>query len=204
LHIEFLVEEPSAEKVLSYLVPRMISPDMTMAIHPHQGKQHLLRTLPGRLRSYASWLPPDWRIVVLIDADNQDCRKLKQQLESAAGMNGLITKSAVSTGTPFHVINRLAIEELEAWFFGDIQAVHTAYPRLPSSLSKRARYRNPDNIIGGTWEALERELKRSGYFPTGLPKIAVAGDIAPYMDPARNTSHSFQLFRQGLLDLVNQ
>lgn len=51
---------------------------------------------------------------------------------------------------PFQVLNRLAIEELEAWFFGDVAALHSAYPRVPSTLGRRSRYRDPDAIRGGT------------------------------------------------------
>jgi hypothetical protein len=100
------------------------------------------------------------------------------------------------------VLNRLAIEELEAWFFGDVGALRAAYPGIPSSLGERANYRDPDAIRGGTWEALERELQRAGHHREGLAKIKAAQEIAAHMAPERNRSRSFQAFRQGLLDLV--
>ncbi|MEB3342659.1 hypothetical protein [Okeania sp.] len=49
--------------------------------HSFQGKQDLLSKLPGRLKGYKKWIPNDWIIIVLLDRDNQDCQKLKQQLE---------------------------------------------------------------------------------------------------------------------------
>jgi len=55
-------------------------------------------------------------------------------LERAAVQAGLITKSGVSSDSRFQVLNRLAIEELEAWFFNDIQALHTAHPRISLNL----------------------------------------------------------------------
>ncbi len=204
MYIEFLVEEPSAEAALLNIIPRIISADIKFTVHPYQGKQDLLRKLPQRLSGYASWLPSDYFIVVLVDADDDDCRTLKANLESVAGFNGLMTKSATAVGSPFQVLNRLAIEELEAWFFGDIQALCAAYPSVHNTIGAKARYRYTDSIAGGTWEALERELQRAGYFRGGLAKITAAREISQYMDPARNRSHSFQLFRQGLLDLISQ
>jgi len=198
MHLELLVEEPSAEAALQELLPKIISEAATFAIHPFQGKRDLLNKLPDHLRGYSRWLPEDWRIVILVDADNEDCRELKAQLEGAAQSAGLATKSGTLPGMPFQVLNRLAIEELEAWFFGDVAALHTAYPRVPSTLGRRDRYKDPDAIRGGTWEALERLLQRFGYHPEGLPKITVAWNISKHMDPARNRSHSFQVFREGL------
>ena len=63
-------------------------------------------------------------------------------------------------------------------------------------------YRDPDAIRGGTWEALERELKRVGYFKGGLGKIEAAKAISAQMDPERNISNSFQVFMKGLLEMV--
>jgi hypothetical protein len=89
---------------------------------------------------------------------------------------------------------------LEAWYFGDWQAVMAAYPRVSASAPNRAAYRVPDAIVGGTWEAFERVMIQGGYFQTGLPKIEVAQQIAPHMNPARNTSRSFQVLRDALLE----
>lgn len=202
MHIEFLVEEPSAEAALQNLVPKILGQNVSFAIHPHQGKTDLLAKLPGRLKGYRSWLPNDWRIVVLIDADYaKACQTLKAKLEAASHRAGLLTKSAAAAGSQFQVLNRLAIEELEAWFFGDIEAINAAYPRVDLNLGKKAKYRNPDAIAGGTWEALERELQRAGYYRGGLGKIVAAREISTHMNPERNRSESFQVFRQGLLEI---
>lgn len=157
MHLEIFVEEPSAEAALRNIVPRILGEDVTFSVYPHQGKKNLLAELPKRLRSYARWLPEDRKIVVLIDADSQDCIAQKERLESMAREAGLRTRSA-GPGGQFQVLNRLAVEELEAWFFGDMEALRSAYPRVPSSLAQRAPYRDPDAIRGGTWEALERLL----------------------------------------------
>lgn len=201
MHIEFLVEEPSAEAALQNIVPKILGAGVSFRIHPHQGKSDLLAKLPGRLRGYRAWLPDDYRLVVLIDADRQDCRALKGRLEMEALAVGLPTKSSAPEGSRFQVLNRLAVEELEAWFLGDVAALHAVYPRLDPNLERRARFRDPD-AIHDTWEALERELQRRGYSPGGLAKIQAARAISAQMDPARNRSRSFQVFRQGLLELV--
>ncbi|MHB8524419.1 MAG: DUF4276 family protein, partial [Limisphaerales bacterium] len=144
--------------------------------------------------------PNDWKIVVLIDEDRVGCLSLKHQMETAAANAGLITRSAAKGGT-FTVLNRIAVEELEAWFFGDVEALATAYPGVSPNLGAKASYRNPDAISGGTWEALERVLQRAGYFGGGLPKIEVAREMARHMNAARNTSTSFKCVTEGLAAL---
>ena len=201
MHIEFLVEEPSVEAALTNLAPAILGPDITFQVHPHNGKSDLPAKLPNRLSGYRPWLPADWRIVVLIDADEADCLQLKARMEDIARAAGLVTRSAAG-GTQFQVLNRLAVQELEAWFFGDAEALCAAYPRFSPNLGTRPRYRNPDAISGGTWEALERELQRIGYAPGGLPKVATARAVSAHMQPERNRSHRFQVFRQGLLELI--
>lgn len=198
MHFEFLVEELSAEAALVNLVPKILEAKHTFAIHPFQGKPDLLANLPARLRAYRSWIQEDWRIVVLIDEDREDCKALKGELEMAARDGGLVTCTSKKGQSPFVVLNRLAIEELEAWFFGDVSALKAAYPRIPATLGKKAKYRDPDSIAGGTWEALERELKKAGYYPTGMPKIEVSRNVSLHMDTARNRSHRFKVFVNGL------
>lgn len=197
-HVEVLVEEPSAEAVLDALLPRIIGP-RTFAIYRHSCKDELLQRLPQRLRGYASWLPEDWRIVVLVDRDDDDCRALKKRLEDFAQEAGLSTRA--SSG-PIQVVNRIAVEELEAWYFGDWAAVKEAYPRVNANVARRAKYRSPDEIRGGTWEAFERVLQQAGYFETGLRKIEAARAVAAHMVPERNHSPSFCALRDALLKMV--
>jgi hypothetical protein len=202
MHIELLVEEPSAEAALNELLPRIIGKKASWWVHVHQGKGDLLANLVPRLKGYARWLPEDWRIVVLVDRDSQDCLKLKKNLETAAGRAGLCTRSHPGSGSRVQVINRIAVEELEAWFFGDVEALCAAFPGVPPTLGQKARYRDPDAIKGGTSEALERELQRVGYFKGGLGKIEAARTIASHMMPERNRSRSFCNFRDALVDLA--
>lgn len=198
-HVEVLVEEQSAEAALALVLPKILG-TTSFTIHPHQGKLDLLAKLPTRLRGYARWIPTSWRVVVVVDCDGDDCEGLKVRLETMAADAGLATRSSPRKGR-YIVVHRLAIEELEAWYFGDWPAVRAAYPRVPASIPAKAPYRNPDAIAGGTWEAFERVLTGVGYFATGLRKIEAARSIAKHMVPERNTSRSFQVLLRALLEI---
>lgn len=156
-----------------------------------------MKKLPQRLKGYRSWLPDDWRIVVLCDRDNDDCQDLKKKLENQVILSGFTTKSSTSS-QQFTVLNRIAIEELEAWFLGDATAICQAYPKVPQRFTKRTRYRDPDAVKGGTWEALEALLKEKGYHQGGLNKVEAARTISEYMQPQNNQSPSFQCFNAGI------
>ncbi len=199
-HVEILVEEPSMETALRLLLPKIIG-ELSFEIYVHQCKEELLIRLPERLRGYSRWLPRDWRIVVLVDRDDDDCRRLKKRLEQMAIFAELGTKSTTLDGR-WTVANRLAIEELEAWYFGDWTAVRSAYPRVSPNIPDKAKYREPDAIKGGTWEAFEHVLNKAGYFKGGLRKIEAAREIAGHMDAGRNQSRSFQVFRDVLQEMM--
>lgn len=196
VHYQILVEEPSMEAFLRSLLPRLLPGDWTFAIHPFQGKEDLFAKLEARLRGYAAWLPRDWRIVVVVDRDDDDCRKLKQQMEDIAAAVGL--RSRTRSPSCWQLVNRIVIEELEAWYFGAWDDVRAVYPRLPATLP--ARYRNSEAIAGGTWEAFEQLLQQHGYFKGGLAKIEIARTLGERLDPSRCQSRSFQCFRDALLD----
>jgi hypothetical protein len=175
-HLELLVEEPSAEAFLRGLLPRLLPPNRTFEVYPFQGKQDLLDKLEARLRGYAAWLPAEWRIVVVVDRDDDDCRRLKQRMEQIANRAGLRTK--------------------------DWEAVRAAFPRVSRTVPRQSRYREPDAITGGTWEAFERILQRHGYFKGGLPKIDVARVLGQHVDHTRCHSPSFVCFRDVVLEAV--
>ena len=197
MQIEFLLEERSAEVALEIILPKILSDDIYYTFHVFEGKPDLLGKLSDRLKGYKPWIPDDWRILVLIDEDREDCFQLKVTLEEVAHAAGFVTKSSAPPEGNFQVVNRLVIEELEAWFFGDAEALQTAYSRIPENLQDQARYRNPDAITGGTHEALERLLRQLNYRER-LSKTNRARKIAQHMDPCRNRSRSFQVFVEGL------
>jgi hypothetical protein len=196
MHIEFLIEDYSGGEALKEFLPLCLAPETQYKVHNFSGKTDLLKKLPSRMNGYKKWIPSDWLIVVLIDRDDQDCIELKQQLEDIATNAGFITK-AKNNGC-FQVLNRIMIEELESWFFGDVDAIVKAYPGVKASLAQQEKYRNPDAIQGGTWEALERILQRARHHQGGLDKPKAAREIAQFMNPERNRSKSFQVFYEGL------
>ena len=200
-HVEVLVEEYSAEEALNNLLPKLLPPDVDFKVIHFRGKPDLLNKLPDRLKGYRSWLPDDWRIVVICDRDSEDCLALKQKLEDIATKTGFTTPSTASNDQ-FHVLNRIAIEELEAWFLGDASAIAKAYPKVKETFATQNKYRLPDEISGGTWEALERLLRNKGYHPGGLNKVEAARAISLHMKPECNRSVSFQQFCTGLSALV--
>lgn len=187
------------ETALRVLLPRVLA-DMSFNVHAYQGKADLLQRLPNRLRGYSAWLPDDYRIVVVVDRDDHDCAELKARLEEIANDAGIRSRT-LSGSQAYQLVNRLAIEELEAWYFGDWGAVRSAFPRVPKSIPNQERYRDPDAITGGTWEAFERVLQRAGYFRSGLRKIEAARAVAKHWQPKENRSRSFQVFHAVLQEI---
>ena len=76
------------EAFLRALLPRVLPDGMTFDIHAFGGKTDLLAKLDQRLRAYRRWLPPDWRLVVVVDRDNDDCHELKARLGAVGPERG--------------------------------------------------------------------------------------------------------------------
>ena len=188
---------------MEVLLPSLLDGRATFKLINHGSKSNLLTRLPNRLHGYTNW-HGDWRVLVLVDRDQDDCLALKRRLEAAAATANLPTKSNPDPVGRFRVVNRIVVEELEAWFFGDPDALRRAYPRLSMTALNKAPFRAPDRIVEGTWEALLRTLQGAGYYrgTSSLPKIALARAVAAAMNPDCNHSPSFQAFRQGLNALL--
>lgn len=200
-HLEILVEERSMAVALSVLLPKMTS--VSFEVREFQGKPDLLSKLEARLRGYQTWLEAvPGAVVVVVDRDDDDCQRLKESIEDVAAAAGTMVASARQPAAAGAVLVRIVVEELEAWFFGDVPALVQAYPGVPASLGQRKGFREPDAVAGGTWEALERVLKQAGHHRGGLAKVRAAREISPYMDVDNNTSRSFQVFRDGIRHLV--
>jgi hypothetical protein len=198
IHIH--VEEPSMGAFLEKFLPRFPFPAVVHKIINHQSKDQLLRKIPDRLRGYIN-LPVEYRpkILILVDRDSDDCIKLKQRLEKACLDLGLSTKSEPAKDGSFQVVNRIVIEELEAWYFGAVPALVEAFPGVPKSLASKIGFRDPDDVKGGTNEKLLIILQRAGHYlgQERLPKIDVARKVAAYLNPQTNSSASFQQFWRG-------
>lgn len=185
------------------IAPKILGGRATYKVSDYGSKHRLMGNLPGRLRAYKRIAQTmNLAVVVLIDEDRQDCRCLKSRLEDMARQAGLATKSQPNGHGRFQIVNRIVIEELEAWYFGDCEALRQIYHRLPNHLESKARFRDPDAIKGGTWEALHRELKRVGHLGPVFPKREVARLVSPLMIPSRNRSKSFRVFVEGMEGLI--
>ena len=140
----------------------------------------------------------DLRIVVLLDGDGI-CTRRKASLEEKAAEAGLLTKTTAHPDQPFHVLNRISVQELEAWWLGDRAAIMAAYPGV-----KPAHFKGLDRdceSLPKPNDALWEVLKQGRYFTTGKRKTQWANDISQHLDPARNTSASFRYFCEGLAAL---
>lgn len=196
--LEILVEELSAELALRSLLPKIL-PGVAFEIRVFRGKPDLLKKLPQRLAGYAAWPgTAEARLIVLVDRDDDDCTDLRRQLDAIAVRAGFSPH-----GPERRVVNRVAIEELEAWFFGDIEAVVAAFPRIPLNTAAKSAFRDPDAIRGGTAEAFERLLQQYGYHKGGLAKVDAAQAVSTHMDVENNRSRSFQVFRDGIRMFVD-
>lgn len=201
-HIELLVEEPSMEAVLRVVVPRII-PGVSFEVRVFNGKPDLLAKLPDRLKGYRDWSHVGGLgVVVIVDRDNDDCVTLLGNLNATGQRHGysLCSLTQAIQGT---LLNRLVVEELEAWFLGDVPAMATAFPGVPTTLRSRSTFRDPDAVRGGTAEAFGRVLRQAGHHTNGLRKIAAASEISPHLHVEKNDSNSFVKFRDGLRMLVN-
>jgi len=197
--VHVFVEELSAEAFLEGILPGILG-RIDFRINRFLGKDDLLAKLEQRLRGLA-WIPRSHKIVVLVDRDDDDASHLRRRLDDIARKVGYTVHSMRSQGQ-FQVANRLAIEELEAWFFGEVEALRACYPKVPPTLQKREGFRNPDAIAGGTWEAMERVLQSVGYFKGGLRKIELARTVGSHFLPDRCVSDSFREFHAVLRELV--
>ena len=215
MHFEILVEDKSGKIVLEAIADRIlesVGADHTHRILSYKGIGHiprgltgttdprsriLLDRLPGILGGYGKSLRSyPAAVVVIVDLDDKDCRVFKQ------AMSDVLDACDPKPTTLF----RIAIEEIEAWLLGDRAAVKAAYPRAREQvLDDYAQ-----DSICGTWEKLadaihpggSQKLKRLGYPHVGRVKCEWAGKIARHLDPERNLSRSFQVFRDEMRALA--
>lgn len=178
----FLVEERSMAVFLKGLLPRFF-PDLDFRCYPHEGKQDLARSIPRMLRV---WKTPGDRFVVVHDNDRKDCKELKKGL-----------RARCKEGRREDTLIRIACQELEAWYLGDLPALATAYdsPSVRNLAGKR-KFRNPDEI-----QHPSREIKQE---IRSFQKIAGARLMARHMNPDENRSTSFRVFMRGITGLAEQ
>lgn len=192
--VEFHVEEPSMEAALNVLIPRISNNTIQHNIINYSSKQSLIKKLPNRMRALRHFIQHNMKYVVVVDQDDNDCIQLKQDVTNIIKGVGLVAKEQTNTINDAQVFVRIPVEELEAWFLGDFVALNTVFPRIPITAGTRTKFRDPDNVTGGTWEALQRLLQQYGYYAGGLPKIEVANRISPHLSLTASRSTSFRVF----------
>lgn len=213
MHIEVLVEDRSGAKLIETLLPTLIgvyAEPHTWRVHPYKGigrlpiglstggdpsKRALLNQLPKLLAGYGK-TPGIDAVVVVLDNDDRDCKAFLGELKA------LLRHCNPAPNTLF----RLAIEEMEAWFLGDRQAILAAYPRAKTAVLNRYE----QDSVCGTWEMIADAI-----YPGGSAAVRTAGwplpgqikhqwveKIAPHMNVEHNASPSFCKFRDGIKRLV--
>ena len=201
MHVEFLVEDSSSDAMVEVLLGRLLSAaphgeDHSWRIHPFGGKQKMLERIPKVLGGIRAAQFADG-IVVLLDADRDDCVDLKQSLMDMASSLGYQAE-------PREVWIRIAVTELESWFIGDPAATRAAYPRITEGDLRLRQWRDPDSVPNA-WEWLEKLLIRRGHYVTRMPKTIVARNIAEHLnlEPDHNTSVSFCLFLRTIREVYD-
>jgi hypothetical protein len=136
-------------------------------------------------------------VVVVLDSDRRDCKAFLAELNAVQQ----------TCQQPPNTLFRLAIEEMEAWFLGDRQALLAAYPRAKKDVLGRYE----QDSVCGTWELLadavhaggSAAIRKAGWPLPGQIKHEWAERIGPLMDLDRNVSPSFRKLRDGLRRLVS-
>ncbi|MBH2010339.1 MAG: DUF4276 family protein [Xanthomonadaceae bacterium] len=214
MHIEFLVEDSSGEKLLAQLLPRILGEQgqlHTWRLKAYKGigripqgltakadpaKRMLLDQLPRLLQGYGK-TPGIDAVVVVLDTDRRDCRDFLQELTA------LTQGCKPAPRTLF----RLAVEEMEAWYLGDREALLKAYPRAKREVLDRY----VQDSACGTWELLAdavhaggvAAIKKAGWPLPGQIKHEWADRIGPFVSLNQNASPSFGKFRDALSRLVS-
>lgn len=213
MHIEILVEDTSGEKLLESSLPKLLGTQgepHTWRVHAYKGigrvpknlnaggdpaKRFLLDQLPRLLRGYGK-TPGIDAVVVVLDADGRNCTEFLAELKALAA----------SCNPAPNTLFRIAIEEMEAWYFGDRQALTKAYPKAKVDVLQRYT----QDSVCGTWELLAdaiypggaSAIKKAGWPLPGQVKHEWAEKISPLLEPDRNVSPSFGKLRDGLRRLV--
>ncbi|MCF7669704.1 MAG: DUF4276 family protein [Verrucomicrobia bacterium] len=216
MHFEILVEDQSGRKALEILVPKIIGDSHTFKVHPYKGvgripkdmhvtrnanHRILLENLPKLLKGYGrtfAGYAEDYPTAVFLvcDLDNKCLHTFRQELLN------ILNACQPSPTTRFCI----AIEEGEAWFLGDREALGKAYPNAKQDVLDGYE----QDSICGTWELLadavysggSNRLISQGRQAVGKEKSKWAKNISPQMDTNSNQSPSFIYFRKKLLELA--
>ncbi|MCE1249002.1 MAG: DUF4276 family protein [Firmicutes bacterium] len=217
MHFEVLIEDQSGKTTMEILLPKIIGENHTFRIiaykgigripkdigkNENPGHRILLNSLPRLLKGYGQTFKGYGAenkalLVVICDLDNKRLTEFKNELLS------LLESCSPKPETLFI----FAIEEGEAWFLGDTEAVKKAYPNAKEQVLKT--YVN--DSICGTWEKLAdaiynggaKALEKKGFHAIGEEKSKWARKITPLMNLNKNNSPSFCYFLDKLIRIKN-
>lgn len=180
----FFLEEYSMKVLLEEMIPRVF-PGIGYLCVPHEGKQDLEKSVPRKLRA---WREPGVRFVVVRDNDGSDCRALKARLVDLCR----------EAGRPDTLV-RLACQELEAWYLGDLEALAAAFndkEKQIVALGRKAPFRDAD--------AVAQPSKVLEALVPAFQKVKGARLLGQELVESRNTSKSFRVFVDGVRRLARE
>ena len=185
--IEILVEELSMENFLRKLLPNILPNglllDVNCFIRTHEGKQHLKKEIPKKIKAYANY-KKNVKVIVLHDQDSADCKHLKQEI-----------KNIIEQTCNIPYLIRIPCRELESWYIGDMDAIEKVYPRFSANKYRNwKKFRNPDNC-----NAFDELRKIIHNFQKGF----ASKNIPQFMDINCNKSSSFNVFISGLNNFLS-
>lgn len=172
----FLLEEYSMKVLLDGMLPRLF-PDLNFLCVPHEGRSDLEKSIPRKLKA---WKEPGVRFVILRDNDGADCAIVKSRL----------AKACSDAGRPESLV-RIACQELEAWYFGEPEALAAVFrdPAL-AELTRKAKFRDPDAIASPSRDLMS--------LVPAFQKVSAARKLASHLSRERNRSRSFQALVSGI------
>lgn len=178
--IIFLLEEYSMKVFLEGLLPRVF-PELSFLCVAHQGKQDLEKSVPRKLKV---WNEPGARFIVVRDNDGGDCVDLKRRLLALCPDD---KREATRV--------RIACQELEAWYFGDLQALAEVYgDGIERAIKGKARFRDPD--------AIDHPSRALEQMAPSFQKVGGARALSARLSAERNTSRSFRFFLEAVRTLM--
>ncbi len=186
--VEILVEELSMKEFLQIVLPKYLHTPWMLNenyfIRSFEGKNDLQKNIPNKIKVLSNKFQEPVGIVILRDQDNSDCRIIKSNLLRLCKENGNCPR-----------LVRIVCRELEAWYFGEFEAIAKAYPNFKiNNYINKSKYRNPDTINASY------ELKR---ILPDFQKVRSAKKNAPYISVENNKSKSFHQTIKGISEFFD-
>ncbi len=174
--VVFLLEEYSMKILLDGLLPRLF-PGLSFLCLSHEGKHDLEKSIPRKLQA---WREPGVCFAIIRDNDNDDCKRLKTTLHEQCDKGG----------RPDTLI-RIACQELEAWYFGDADALADAFGKESiRNIRYKAKYRDPDSV--------QRPSAKLEKLIPEFQKVSGARLMAQRLTREHNRSVSFRVSMDGI------